>query len=111
MLNVNFLNAISGWSEKNKRPYLVTTGAIAGKRLGMQLMKIFSDFLKQHKSDLRIHFVGYKPDSPIDFSPAMKLWNHDGAGDFPAAGIHCLTFESHIDDHKYLEDDDKKIEK
>lgn len=94
-LNINFLNFVSGWSETNKRTYLITTGAEVGKGLGKQLMKLFKEFISQFQANLKVYFVGYNPQKTDDFSHAMSCWNGSKMKN-PQAGIHCLLFEEEL---------------
>lgn len=95
--HLNFMNAISGWSEKNRRYYYVTTGIQIGERLGPLFQKYFAEFLKTYERNLKVHFVGENPEHPGDLSQAMSLWNQIGPKENletgPMAGIHCYSYE------------------
>lgn len=87
--NVNFLNAISGWSEKTKRFYYIVTGAQLGDTLGQLLMQMYRHFLESYVQDIHVHYVGYNPDQPDDFSEGMGFSSRWGT----LAGVHCLSCE------------------
>lgn len=93
--HVNFMNAISGYSKKNKRPYLITNGAQVGSKLGKLLMAEFEKALHKCQPDLQVHFIGQNPETG-DFLEAMMLWNGKGQREelnAVTAGVHCLSKE------------------
>ncbi len=98
--HIHFLNAISGRNERH--PYLITMGAKVGDHLGIYLMQAFEKFLKCYQPDLVVHFVGYNPENPTDFSLAMV-----GAAAF-AGGIHCMSFEEEVSGSHYRKRDLKR---
>lgn len=102
--HLNFLNSISGWSEKNRRDFFITTGIQVGERLSPLLMELFAQFLKQYSPNVEVHFVGENPAKRGDFSQAMELWNQlQKNGQFVRgilAGIHCLSYELAAENHR-----------
>ena len=94
-VNLNFLNAISGWSEKKQSYYYICLGAKVGDRLGMELMQANYKFLQSQQTPLLVYFVGYDPANPTDFSDAMSFSTEKGA----QSGIHCLTYELETENH------------
>lgn len=99
--HVLFMNGISGWSTKNKRPYFVTLGAEVGDQLGVAMMRLFENFLKEYQPDIQVHFVGYDPQNPTDYSEAMIWINVRNKTPPRWAGVHCVTFEDTASDHDY----------
>ncbi len=93
--NVNFLNSITGWSEKKGHYYWISSGAKVQDRLGWVLMDAFEKFLLDHIPNLKVHFIGYDPENPEDFSQAMDLWNNPEA----MAGPHCFSLELQTASH------------
>lgn len=87
--NVNFLNAITGWSPKTKRYYYITAGTSVGDQLGKILQQVFEQSLKHYCPKIDVYYVGYNPSLPQNFSEADKLLNTIGV----QAGVHCLSFE------------------
>lgn len=104
--HLNFLNAITGWSEKQKHYFYVATGATVGTHLGAFLMKLFERFLEQYETNSKIYFVGENPKKEGDFSQVMDLWNQtqsesEGLTLGPMAGTHCLSFEKASKSHQH----------
>jgi len=99
--HIDFLNAISGWSSKNKRPYVATLGAQVGDRLGVVLMDLFKHYLKEYQKDLEVHFLNYDPKNPSDFSQSMYWMNNRLGETKKIAGLHCLTLEESSKSHVY----------
>lgn len=104
--HLNFLNAITGWSEKQKHYFYVATGASVGTHLGALLMKLFERFLEQYETNSKIYFVGENPKKEGDFSQVMDLWNQtqsesEGLTLGPMAGAHCLSFEKAAKSHQH----------
>ena len=99
--NINFINALTGWSEKNQRYFYITQGAeIPGSDLGKALMKLFEEFLKSYVPNIAVYFIGENPQKPGDFSEAMQLWNENSKGEVGAlGGIHCFSFEEKTKSH------------
>lgn len=87
--NVNFLNAISGWSAKTGAFYYIAAGASVGDKLGKALMDGYTKFLQSHQKDLHVYFTGHNPQNPSDFTEAMSWWNRPGS----QAGPHCFSLE------------------
>lgn len=101
--HVNFMNAISGFSPKNRRPYLITTGAQIGSQLGTLLMQEFERAILEHQPNLKVYFVGKNPKTN-DYSEAMMLWNgKDQIEELNAmlAGVRCLSKELRTTSHSY----------
>jgi hypothetical protein len=88
-LNNNFLNAISGYSAKNKRSFYIATGASVGDKLGTILMESYRQFLTSYQKDLAVYFIGYDPNNPTDLSEGMRWWSERKA----QAGPHCFSVE------------------
>ena len=86
--NLNFINAVTGWSSKTKTHYYLTMGAGVGDHLGAALMSSFEKFIKSYQPDIQIGFLGYDPDNVKDFSEGMRWLNRRGS----QAGPHCLSF-------------------
>jgi len=102
--HVNFMNANSGYSEKQGRPYLITAGAQVGPKLGKLLMREFEKAIKIHQPDLKVHFIGYNPEKPAEFSQAMVLWNgREGLEDSNSlfGGVHCMSIELETASRQY----------
>ena len=87
--NVNFLNAITGWSSKNKSFYYIAAGASVGHHLGKVLMDAFSQFISSYQDGIHVHYIGHNPQDSNDFTEAMSWWNRQGS----QAGPHCLSLE------------------
>lgn len=92
--NINFMNAISGWSDNIKNYYFITTGAEVGHKAGRLLMDTFHVFLDFYQPGIEMYYVG-KDDHGKYIEP-MELWNKDNS----QSGLHCFTFESATLDHK-----------
>lgn len=86
--NLNFLNAITGWSSSSKSHFYLATGAGVGDRLGGVLMSAFEQFLKAYQPDVQVCFLGYDPENKSDFSEGMRWLNRMGS----QLGPHCLSF-------------------
>jgi hypothetical protein len=85
--NVNFLNSITGKSPKSDF-FWITTGAKVGDNLGIILMGCFQKFLNSYQK-MAVHYVGYDPKNPTDFSEGMLPWNSQANG----SGPHCMSLE------------------
>jgi hypothetical protein len=94
--NLNFLNAITGWSSKTKSYYYLAMGAGVGDRLGSTLMRSFESFLKHSQADIEVGFLGYDPDNESDFSEGMRWYNRRSS----RAGPHCFAFALETKAHK-----------
>ncbi|HXW52647.1 MAG TPA: hypothetical protein VEL47_00950 [Myxococcota bacterium] len=81
-LNINFMNAFSGFSLVTKRPYYVCLGS-PEKQIGKKIMNNFEEFLKQHIKNVDVHFIGK------DSAQVVRANNKTGN----YAGVHCLTAE------------------
>ena len=92
---INFLNAVTGWSDKRRCYFYIASGAKVGDRLGSAMMRAFAQFVCAHQPGLQVHFVGHDPNNPQDFSEAM-LWMNDLNCH---AGAHCLSFELETEPH------------
>ncbi len=94
--NVNFMNALSGWSSKRENYFYITTGAKVGDNLGRILMDAFHCFLDHYIPDIEVFFLGKDCTNPSDdyFEP-MHLWNTQTV----QAGVHCFTFETKTENH------------
>ncbi len=84
--NVNFLNAISGYSPSSLHIYYIASGAKTGDNLGKVLMDSFVEFLNAHEG-IAVYFAGRNPADPTDFSEA------EGTLNMKSTGPHCLSFE------------------
>lgn len=96
-LNINFMNAVTGWSPKKNKYYYITHGLQVGDKLGERIMDSFMYFMRSYVPDIEIHFIGRNPNKLQDLSEALDWWNRLDT----QAGIHCYTFEldtcEHID--------------
>lgn len=95
MCNINFMNAISGWSSKTNRPYWIAFGASTGDHLGGVLMEAFRQFLKSYQPDIEVYFIGNDPLNPHDYSEAMSFLNTLSS----SAGPHCMSSELETKSH------------
>ena len=95
--HINFFNAITGWSEKQKHYFYIAAGTSVGTHLGSCLMEIFKMFLQQYDPHLAVHYAGENPDQKGDFSQTMECWNvmtdRSESKGAPMAGLHCMSFE------------------
>ena len=91
-VDLNFLNGISGWSEKKKSYYYICLGAKVGEQLGKELMKGYEKFLQLHQANLLTCFIGHNPKNPTDFSDAMNF-------SIETSGLRCLTYELETEEH------------
>ncbi len=87
--NMNFINALTGWSAKTQRYYYITHGMQVGQRLGVLLMDLFVGVLQHYLPALEVYFIGRNPQDPTDFGEAMDWWNRLET----QSGIHCFTLE------------------
>lgn len=88
--NINFINAISGYSNVNQEYYYIAAGAQAGDHLGKILMLSFKKFLEQYQPGIHVHFIGEDPQTPGDYQEAMSWFNEVEA----QAGPHCMSCET-----------------
>lgn len=91
--NINFFNAITGYSTKNSRFYMMIPGTHMGNRLGEVLMDTYVEFLKQHCPNLAVYFIGRKADNPKDFTEAVYCLNRPTS----QLGPHCLSYELEVE--------------
>lgn len=91
--NINFLNGESGWSSKTNNYYWIVGGTAVGDRLGQVLMDGFKEFLQANQPGIEVHYVGYNPDQPNDFSEARRFLNDH------SAGVHCMSLELETKSH------------
>lgn len=102
--NVNFFNAITGFSLKNNRPYMMIPGTDVGDRLGGVLMDVYAEFLRAHTSpNLAVYFIGRNPKDEHDYSEAFFTTNRSAS----QMGPHCLSFE--IETQKYSGDVSQRL--
>lgn len=94
--NINFMNALSGWSSKTQNYYFVTSGAQVDDHLGEILLDVFHGFLNHYQPNIDVFYVGRDPQNPKDYSEVMNLWNNVGT----QFGLHCLSFELETQDHQ-----------
>jgi hypothetical protein len=94
--HLNFLNAITGWSEKENSYFYFVTGAGVGDKLGEVLMRSYEDFIKRYQPNTQVHFIGHDPDHPKDFAEGMRWLNRRGS----QLGPHCLSFELETASHE-----------
>lgn len=87
--NINFINALSGWSPRTGKQYYITHGLQVGDQLGDLIMDMFVFFMHGYLPGLELYFIGRNPSNLADFSEAMDWWNRLETG----SGIHCATFE------------------
>lgn len=85
---INFVNSISGWSQKANSFYYITHGLHVGEKVGVLLMDSFSAFLQSYIPNIQVYFVGFDPKSPGDFSEGLDFWNRLET----QSGVHCVTF-------------------
>jgi len=89
----NFMNAITGYSSKTKSYYYIVGGTSVGDRLGPVLMGAYRRFIEMHVPAVDVHFIGYDPQNPTDFSEIMAFQNRH-------TGLHCLSFEAQSVPHE-----------
>lgn len=96
--NLNFLNAISGWSEKANTYFYIASGAhLKPKgRLAGVLMESFKAFMSRYQPNVEVVFIGHKPSDPKDFTEAMQWANFL----LSRLGPHCLSFELETTSHR-----------
>jgi len=96
--HLNFLNAISGWSEKANTYFYIASGASLKPkgRLAGVLMESFKAFMSRYQPNLEVVFIGHNPNNPQDFSEAMQWANFL----LSRLGPHCLSFELETASHK-----------
>jgi len=94
--NLNFINAISGFSPETQRYFYITAGAEVGDRLGGIIMYAFKEFLCSYQQDLDVFYVGHDPENPQDFKESMRWGNRLGS----QFGVHCLSAAISTASHK-----------
>ena len=96
--NINFLNSITGYSQKTGRFYYIASGAQVGEenRLGTILMQIFREYLKGYVPDIDVCYVGGNSEKINDFSEGTSLWNKLSS----QFGPHCLSVEEETRSHE-----------
>lgn len=90
--DVNFLNAISGFSNTTKHMYYIASGTNVGDMLGQCLMDAYAEFLRIQCPNIAVYFVGRNPKNSKDYSEAMRVINQR----ISRLGPHCLSFETKI---------------
>lgn len=80
--DVNFLNAVTGWSEKTERFFYIVAGVKLGDQLGNALMDMWNAFLQQYVPQIDLFFIGCSN----DFALSKRLSCYFG-------GFHCMTLE------------------
>jgi hypothetical protein len=96
--NVNFLNCLTGFSDKSGHFYYVASGTQTEGRLGKVLMDAYVEFLNHQCNNIVVYFVGRKPDDEKDFSEATIDMNDIKL----QLGPHGLSFELEIEPHRTL---------
>lgn len=98
--NVNFFNAITGYSKITQHPYIILPGTDVGDRLGEVLMDAYSEFLRaQICPELAVYYVGRNPTNLKDYSEAFFTTNRGGS----QLGPHCLSFELDTEKNQVLQ--------
>jgi hypothetical protein len=90
--NFNFLNCLTGYSEKTGHIYYIASGAKTDGKLAEVLMDSYTEFLQANCNDIAVYFVGRNPDNPSNFSEARDTLNRVNS----QQGPHCLSFELKI---------------
>ncbi len=94
-LNFNFLNCLTGFSEKTGHFYYIVSGAKTDGKLAEILMGSYVEFLKANCNNIAVYFTGRDPDNASNFSEAMDTLNRATS----QLGPHCLSFELDITPH------------
>jgi hypothetical protein len=92
--NLNFINALTGWSDKKKSFYYIAAGAQVGDQLGRILMNSFEQFLNQYEK-MQVCYIGGNPEKPGDYQEAISWWNTSFQ-----SGPHCMTYEEEAESYK-----------
>lgn len=97
LININLLNANTGFSKKTGRYYYIVGGITIGDKLGEVIMMVLEKFFKLHIEALDLHFVGKSHNGPstvavsrLDFKAATE-WCSD-----QHAGVHCQSIETRV---------------
>jgi hypothetical protein len=90
--NFNFLNCLTGYSEKTGHIYYIASGAKTDGKLAGILMDSYTEFLNTNCNNIAVYFVGRDPGSASNFSEAMDTLNRVNS----QQGPHCLSFELSI---------------
>lgn len=93
---VNFMNSLTGWSEKNQHYFYIATGAEVGDQLGSLLMDSFAQFLNSYQERIVVHFVGHDSAQPPHFTEGMRWNNRYGS----QAGPHCFGLNLETATHR-----------
>jgi hypothetical protein len=93
--NVNFLNCVTGYSEKTGRFYLIAPGTKTDGKVGEALMDCYVEALRSHCNEIAVYFVGRSPADEKDFTEAVYTTNRQNS----QLGPHCLSFELKIAPH------------
>ena len=89
--NINFLNAVTGFSPKTQHYYYITAGAPG--RLGKILMDVFAEFIHSQSENTVVYYTGRKGSDPSNFDQAHNCLN------ICHCGPHCLTNEIKTEAH------------
>jgi hypothetical protein len=95
IFNINFLNCLTGFSEKTGHFYYITSGTQTDGKLASVLMDSYVEFLNANCNDIAVYFVGRKPEDPSDFGEAKHTMNRMAS----QLGVHCLSFELNTKPH------------
>ncbi len=87
--NINFLNIVTGYSEKTGHYYVIAPGTKTKGKLAEILMDCFVESVRSHCDNVQVYFVGRNPNDERDFSEAVETMN----GERQQLGPHCLSFE------------------
>jgi len=93
--NVNFLNCVTGYSEKTGHFYVIAPGTQTEGILGDVLMDCYVEFIKSHCNDVAVYFAGRNPKHERDFTEAVTIMNEETQ----QIGPHCLSFELKVSPH------------
>ena len=91
--NINFLNIVTGYSEKTGHYYVIAPGTKTKGKLAEVLMDCYVEFLRSQCDNVQVYFVGRNPNDEKDFSEAVAN-THD-----QQLGPHCLSFELKTSPH------------
>ncbi len=94
--NINFLNCITGYSEKTGHFYVIAPGTKTEGKLADLLMDSFVEFLRSQCNNVVVYFAGRDPNNARDFAEAVTTANNENQ----LLGPHCLSFELETSAHK-----------